>query len=208
MKIFLLGATGPTGQQIVSLALQQGHEITAFVRNPSKLSQNDTRLRTVTGDIFDSEALSNTMKGYDLVISALGVGKNLKPDGLITRATTALIPAMKKAGLQRVIFLSAFGVGDTIEQATLIFKIIFKTFLRSIYADKKVATEQLKGSGLQWTLISPVLLTDGPRTGGYRIGEKLELKGMAKISRADVAEFMLREANDNRWIQKEVILSY
>jgi putative NADH-flavin reductase len=207
MKLFLLGATGPTGQQIVSQALEQGHEITAYVRDPSKLNYDNKLLRVVTGDIFSGEALAKHMQGHDVVMSALGIGKRLKSDNLISRATAAIIPAMKSSGVKRLIFLSAFGVEPTYRQANWIQKLVFKTFLRNLYADKETANELIRNSGLQWTLIAPVLLTNGPRSGNYQSAEKLEMKGMPKISRADVAEFMLKEARDNRWLEREVILS-
>jgi putative NADH-flavin reductase len=207
MKLLLLGATGPSGQQIVARALEQGHEVTILVRNPSKLNFNDARLTVVTGDIFDGETLVKYIQGKDVVISALGVGKELKSNNLITRAVASIIPAMNTAGVKRLIFLSAFGVGPTYSQASVIQKIVFRTFLRNIYADKNAGSEQLRSSGLQWTLVSPVLMSDGPRTGKYRVGEKLEMKGMPKISRADIADFMLSEARDNRYVQRDVILS-
>jgi putative NADH-flavin reductase len=208
MKIFLLGATGPTGLQIVSQALQLGHEVTAFVRDAAKLNFNDKRLKVVVGNIFDSKALEKHLNGQDAVISALGVGKHLRAHDLMSSAVTAIIPAMKRAGVKRLVFLSAFGVEGTYQYASLIQKIVFKTFLRGIYADKELANRKIKLSGLDWILPMPVVLTDGPRTGLYRVGEEMKMKGMPKIARADVADFMLRHLEDRRWVGKEVILSY
>ncbi|HKR04163.1 MAG TPA: NAD(P)H-binding protein, partial [Bacteroidia bacterium] len=118
MKLVILGASGPTGQQLVSQALQQGHEVTAIVRNASKLNVQHKQLKVITGNIFDSEFLCRELKGKDVVLSALGVGKSLKSGYLVARVVNVLIPSMKKAGVSRVIFLSAFGVNESFKQAS------------------------------------------------------------------------------------------
>ena len=113
---------------------------------------------------------------------------------------------MNEANIKRLIFLSAFGVGETFSQAGFIQKIIFRTFLKNIYADKVKAEAQIRKSNLDWTLVYPVLLTDSPRTGNYKTGERLPMKGMPKISRADVADFMLRELVEKTFLKKSPIL--
>ena len=206
MKILILGSTGGTGQQLVTLSLKQNHEVTALARDPSKLNLNHEKLTIIKGSVLDKDVLENTLEGKDAVLSALGVGKSLKSKDLISNAVRILIPAMNKKNVKRLVFLSAFGVGQTFKQADLIQKIIFKVFLRNIYADKSKADDQIRRSALEWALVYPVLMTDTPGTGKYKVGEKLEMKGMPKISRADVAEFMLRQLNDNTFIKKSTII--
>jgi putative NADH-flavin reductase len=208
MKLVILGATGPTGQQLVSQALQQGHEVTAIVRNPSKLNLQHEQLKIISGDIFDRDFLTREFDGKDVVISALGTGKSLKSGNLVSRAIKVIVPSMKKAGVSRVIFLSAFGVGESFRQASFIQKLAFRIFLRSIYSDKAIADDQLRSSGLEWTLVRPVLLTNGEHTGNYRSGETMTMNGMPKISRADVADCMISGLSNKKWIGKTVILSY
>jgi putative NADH-flavin reductase len=206
VKILILGSTGGTGQQLVTQSLNQNYEVTALARDPSKLKPTHERLRVVKGSVLDKDLLVDALDGKDAVLSALGVGKSLRSEDLISNAVRILIPAMHSKNVKRLVFLSAFGVGETFKQADFIQKIIFRLFLRNIYADKSKADDQIRKSTLEWTLVYPVLLTDTPGTGKYKTGEQLQMKGIPKISRADVAEFMLRQLNDNTSIKKSPII--
>ena len=160
----------------------------------------------VKGNVLDEDVLLKALEGKEAVLSALGVGKSLKSSNLISKAVSTLIPAMHTTGVKRVIFLSAFGVGETFVQASFIQKILFQLLLKDIYADKAKGDEQLRNSTLDWTLVYPVLLTNGPRTGKYKVGEKLPMKGMPKISRADVADFMLQQLTHPTFLRKEPLI--
>ena len=206
MKILILGSTGGTGQQLVAQSLKQNYEVTALARDPSKLKLNHDRLTVVKGSVLDKNVLANALEGKEAVLSALGVGKSLKSRDLISNAVRIIIPAMNEKNVKRLVFLSAFGVGETFTQANFIQRIIFKVFLKNIYADKSKADDLIRKSTLEWTLVYPVLMTDTPGTGKYKVGEKFEMKGMPKISRADVAEFMLRQLNDNNFLKKPSII--
>jgi putative NADH-flavin reductase len=206
MKILILGSTGGTGQQLVAQSLKQNYEVTALARDPSKLKVNHDRLTVIKGSVLDKNVLANALEGKEAVLSALGVGKSLKSKDLISNAVKIIIPAMNEKNVKRLVFLSAFGVGETFTQANFIQRIIFKVFLRNIYADKSMADDLIRRSTLEWTLVYPVLMTDTPGTGKYKVGEKFEMKGMPKISRADVAEFMLRQLIDNNFIKKPSII--
>ena len=206
MKLLILGVTGGTGQQLVAQSLEQHHEVTALVRNPSKLRLSHEKLVVVKGNVLDEDVLLKALEGKEAVLSALGVGTSLKSSNLISKAVSTLIPAMHTTGVKRVIFLSAFGVGETFVQASFIQKILFQLLLKDIYADKAKGDEQLRNSTLDWTLVYPVLLTNGPRTGKYKVGEKLPMKGMPKISRADVADFMLQQLTHPTFLRKEPLI--
>jgi len=206
MKVLVLGSTGGTGQQLVKLSLEQNHEVTALARDPSKLKQDHKKLTIIGGNVLDKGVLMKALEGQDAVVSALGVGKSLKSNGLISAAVSLLIPAMNTMNVDRLIFLSAFGVGETFVQANFIQRIIFKLILRNIYFDKAIGDGQIHRSALDWTLVYPVVLTDGIATGNYKTGDKLQMRGMPKISRADVADFMLRQLTDNSFVKKSVIL--
>ena len=208
-KLLIVGATGPTGRQIVTQALDAGHEVTAFARNPERISVQHDRLRLVAGSVTDDgAALAQAMKGQDAVISALGRGGSLKSDNLIERSVPPLLSAMRTSGVRRLIFTSAFGVGDTIRDAPFIPKMIFRLVLRGIYADKAAGEALIRRSGLDWTIVQPVQLTNGPLTRTYRVGERLQLRGSTKISRADVAHFILSQLDDTAYIGKVAIVSY
>jgi len=206
MNILILGASGLTGRLMVAKALEQGHEVTALVRDPSKLSITHEKLRIIKGDVKDTTVLPDAVRDKDVVLSALGRGKSLSSGNLITHAVNILIPAMLQANVKRLIFLSAFGVGESFAQANLLQKIIFRTFLRSLYADKTRSEKKIKNSALDWTLVYPVVLTNAAGTGKYQVGETLPMKGMPKIPRADVADFMIRQLTDNSWLKKAAVL--
>ena len=206
MNLLILGATGPTGRHLLDQALNAGHEVTALVRNAGWLTISHPGLAAVIGDATDAAILENALRGKQAVLSALGAGNSLKSD-IASRAVAALIPALKAQSARRLIFLSAFGVGESFTQASLLQKVVYKTLTRLIFADKVKADTMMRGSGLDWTLVYPTWLTNGPRTGKYRVGEQLVMQGMAKISRADVADFMLAQLSTDQWIRRTAVIS-
>jgi putative NADH-flavin reductase len=124
------------------------------------------------------------------------------------RSIANIMSAMQAASVKRIVLMSAFGVGASRRDAPLMPRLMYCTLLRAIFDDKEKAEERLRSSSLDWTIVYPVLLTNGPRTGHYRAGERLELHGLPTISRADVAHFMLAEITSPRYLRKTVVLSY
>jgi putative NADH-flavin reductase len=208
MKLLVLGATGGTGQQVVSQALQQGCEVTAFARHPERVTAPPGHLRVVSGNVTDDAALAAAVRAQDVVISTLGVGKSLKSGGLITRSVPMIVRAMESQGVRRLIFTSAYGVGATRRDVPLLPRILMRVLFRGLYADKQTGEDQLRRSSLDWTLIYPVTLTNGPRTGQYRVGERLTLHGFPTISRADVADCLLTQIQDSSYVRRGVLVSY
>ncbi|HKQ25820.1 MAG TPA: SDR family oxidoreductase [Burkholderiales bacterium] len=209
MNILVFGATGATGQQVVKQALSQGHAVTAFVRNPGALPRNEKYLRVVIGDTTrDTPKIVEAMRGQDVVISALGRRSSFKSDHLIERSVRAIVSSMECAGIRRLIVVSALGVGESRRDAPLIPRIMYRVLLSDIFADKKAAEDGVRSSNLDWTFVYPVLLTEGPMTGAYRVGERLELHGLPKISRSDVAHFILTEIGNRAFVRKVAVISY
>jgi len=209
MRILVFGATGPTGSQVVSQALSRGYSVTAFVRDPARLSVKDERLLVEVGDATrDATQVAEAVGGQDVVISALGVGASFRSDHLIERCMQIIVPAMQQAGASRLILVSAFGVGASSRDAPLIPRIFFRTLLREVFADKLAAEDLVRSSRLEWTFVYPVMLTHGPLTEKYRTGERLKLHGMSRISRADVAHFILEEAERGAFVRKVAVISY
>jgi putative NADH-flavin reductase len=207
-KLLILGATGPTGRQLVSQALEQGHQVTAFVRDPKRMPLNHERLRLVTGDLTDEgPALASAVGGQDAVVSALGVGMSFKSHDLIARSVPKIVAAMGSQGVSRLVFTSAFGVGSTWIDVPPLPRIMIRLLLGNVYADKAAGEELLRRSQLDWTLVYPVGLTHGRKTGRYRVGERLPLRGLPMISRADLAAFLLGEIDDPTYIRKGVLIS-
>jgi hypothetical protein len=131
----------------------------------------------------------------------------MRADGLFTRASVAVIVAAGEVGVSRLVWLSSFGVGDTFGWSSSAQKLIYGTLLRSIYADKAIADESIRSSGLDWTLVYPTRLTHGPARGTYRADDRLPMKGNPTISRADVAAFMHRAAHGREWINRTAVIS-
>jgi putative NADH-flavin reductase len=209
LKILVFGATGATGKQVVTQAFSQGHTVTAFVRDPEALPMKDPRLRLVVGDTTrDRQAIAEAVRDQDFVVSALGRRKTLKSDDLMSQSMRLIVSAMENAGVHRLILMSAFGVGGSYLDSPLIPRIMYRFLLSDIFADKKAAEDRVRLSRLDWTIVYPVLLTNGPLTGNYRVGQRLELKGIPKISRADVAHFMLAEAQARGFMRKVAAISY
>lgn len=206
MKLLVFGASGPTGTQLVSQALEQGHEVTALVRNSASVATQEIRI--IVGDAQDPAAVAEAVRGQDAVLSALGRRKTFSSANLLVNSMRAIVPAMERHRVRRLILMSSFGVGDSVREAPLLPRLFFRTLLRDIFADKLAAEAIVRRSALEWTIVYPVLLTDGPRTGNYRVGERLELSGFPKISRADVAEFMLKELYDAEYLKRIAVLSY
>jgi putative NADH-flavin reductase len=208
-RVLVLGATGGTGQHVVTQALHQGHLVTALVRDPGKMSVAADRLRVQSGSVTDDgPALATAMHGQDVVISTLGVGKSFTSGDLIAKSVPRIVRAMKDAGIRRLIFTSAFGVGETRRVVPLVPRLFIRLLLRDVYRDKSAGEMQLVDSGLDWTLVYPSGLADGPATGRYRVGERLFLRGLPRIARADVAAFLLAQIDDPSYRMKQVLISY
>ena len=206
-RILVLGGSGPSGRLIVSKALADGHTVSVLSRHPEQVGLTHPALTLVTGDVLgDPAALATSMRGHDIVISALGRGLKLKSNGLMARATPALIAAMKSAGVKRLIYLSAIGVGGTAPTAPLIFRIIWRVMLASIYGDKAIAEPLVVKSGLDWTILAPVILTDGRGTGSFRLSEGSPPAGPWRMTRADLATATLNCVDDAGTIHKRLVV--
>lgn len=207
-RILVLGATGGTGREVVDQALALGYDVTAVARHPERMGRAHERLRLAAVDVTQpGAALSDAARGQDAVISALGQGLRLRSEDLISRSTPRILEAMERERVSRLIVTSAFGVGDTWRDVPPLSRLMIRVFLRNLYADKARAERTLRQSALDWTLVYPTALTNGPRTGRYRVGERLALRGLPRISRADLAAFLLAQIDDRSYIRKGVLIS-
>ncbi|MBM7655568.1 NAD(P)-dependent oxidoreductase [Neobacillus cucumis] len=206
MKILVFGATGPTGQHIVRQGLELGYEITAFVRDPSRLNLKHQHLSVITGDVQNSNSVLNAVRGFDLIISALGNGKSLTGN-VFSVGIKNIVDAMKQCHIRRIIVMSAFGVGNSLNRVPVLPKVFYKTLLKSTFADKEIGEKYLNQSNLDWTLVHPVILTNGPKSGVYKSGEIISVGAFPKISRADVADFMLRLVSDKTTNKRTFVIS-
>jgi uncharacterized protein YbjT (DUF2867 family) len=207
-RILVLGATGGTGRHVVEQAAAMGVEVTALVRTADKLPTGAPGVRIVTGDLrTDSPDIRSAFARQDAVISAIGVGQSFTSRGLIAQAAPLIVGAMREHGIRRLVFTSAFGVGTTWRDTPLIPRLFVKTLLRDVYADKAAGEEVIRNSGLDWTIVYPTGLTNGPRTETARVGERLSLSGFPRVSRADVAAALLRQVDDRTFVGKGILIS-
>ena len=204
MKLIVLGATGGTGLEIVRQALERGHSVTALVRSPHRLKQFGDRITVEHGDLLNSADLQQVIQGHDAVVSTFGPRVPIsKDDGnLLQRFAVALTSAMRHTNVRRVVVESvAFLFKDSIlPPAYLLGRLLFPRTVADASAMEQVFAE----SELDWTMVRSPELTDKPYTGKYRVREgHLPLFGF-KISRADVANFMLKAVENPAFSRKVV----
>jgi len=210
MKVLLLGASGLTGRQVLAQAVQEGHAVTVLVRDPGQLERVDQQTGVHVGSVMDPTVVDSLVAGQDAVLSTLGTRRSPRGLGsvrLMSRSLQALVPAMERHAVGRLIILSALGVGETAATAPRAFRLVFQTILRPVGRDKALSEECVRRSALNWTLVYAPVLTNGPMTGTYRHGDRLDVRGLAKISRADVAQFMLAQLSDTHYSRRSVIVS-
>lgn len=220
MNLTIFGATGGTGRRLLERALAEGHDVTAFVRNPSRLSARHERLSVVVGDVRDASKVEEAVAGRDAVISVLG-GEPSNPlhprrpgvaRGPGSVGARHIVAAMEKHGVKRFVCQSAWGAGDSKEHSDLagdvFVKILVPLFLRDEYADKDLQEEIIRGSDLDWVIVRPMLLTGGAWTGDYRAGVDLKPGRRFWISRADTADFLMRQLTDDTFLRQTPAIGY
>jgi putative NADH-flavin reductase len=206
MKLIIFGATGSVGRLVVDQALEQGHDVTAFTRDPAKVERHHDRLTVVGGDVMDMGRVTEAVAGHDAVIVTLGAGRK---GGVRAPGTKAIIDAMRAAGTRRLIVQSTLGAGDSEGNLNFYWKwIMFGLLLRPAYADHQEQERIVRNSDVDWTIVRPSAFTDGPRTGSYRRGFGPDDASTLKIARADVADFLLEQLDDNTYLRRTPAISY
>jgi putative NADH-flavin reductase len=209
MKFLVLGATGATGTLFVAQALAAGHDVTAYVRNPAKITTPHPHLTVVPGAADDTDKLASSLAGHDAIVSTLGRPPGKTDPTLMEDTTRALIRAADVSGVKRLLVMSAFGVGDSLPKGSLIGKIVYTRILGKVFADKARGETLLKASGLDWTIVYPVTLTNKPVSNdaiASPLADTPKLRGIPKVSRADVAAFLLQAAVNGSFMQQTVVL--
>ena len=201
MKIAVFGATGGAGRQVVEQALAAGHQISALARNPAKLALTDDNLTIVAGNVLDAIEVEETLQGADAVVVSLG-NTDSNPDDVVSQGTQIIISAMQRLGRpQRIVIVSSLGVGESKDQVPFAFKLLMKSVLKKPMQDKERQEALLKASGLDWTIVRPGGLTNGPATGRYRAGLDPKISA-GQVSRADVAAFVLAQLTDLTYLHR------
>ena len=207
MKTLIFGATGATGQCLVEQALELGYEVTAFARHPNAITRNHPLLKVVRGDVLEPVSVDTAMVGQDAVLCALGV-QSFSDTGVLSTGMKHIIAAMEKSGVRRIICESSLGVGDSRNQTGFVFgSIIVPLVFKGLFKDKERQENQLCQSQLDWVIVRPARLTDGPRKGVYNAVADRSRVG-SQISRADVAAFMLEQLKSEKYLRQKVAIAY
>jgi putative NADH-flavin reductase len=203
MRLLVIGATGGTGRQIVAQALERGHDVTAFVRSPRRLRIEHPRLAVAIGDVLDQQSAEAAVQGQDAVLSALGHNRWLYPTRILSAGTANVLRAMASQGVRRFVCETALGVGDSIGRLGLYYTLfVIPVILPWYYWDKGRQERLVRASPLEWVLVRPGALTNGRRRGVYRHGPRVgSFLWTVRISRADVAAFMLDQLTDDAYLR-------
>ncbi len=204
MNILLIGATGGTGRAILAQALEQSHRVTAFVRRPGKVAIKHERLTVVRGNVLDPASLEAVMPGHDAVLSALGHKRWFIKTTILSEGTKNVITAMERHGVKRFVCETALGIGDTRGQMGLYYTLfVIPVIVWFYFRDKELQEKYIRKSALDWTIIRPGQLTNGKKREMYRHGDRIgSWLWTVKVSRATVADFMLRQLTDGAYLRK------
>ena len=205
MKILVLGGAGKTGRHVVDQAIGAGHDVTVVIRDQNDIIRLDVRV--FEGDAADPAVLDRAVAGQDAVLDVIGGKTPFLPTQLESSIAKAVIAAMRRHRVRRLLAVSMLGVGDSEANMTFYERLLLATFLRGADKDKSAMEAAVAASGLDWTVIRPALLTDGPATGRVRVFGSGSGDPAHEISRADVAAFMLAQISSDDHNQEAVTIA-
>lgn len=208
-QLAIFGATRGIGLQALQQALAAGHRVHVLVRDRARMTVESANLTVYEGDVNDAEAVRNTLQGCDAVLCCLGAPA-LSRSRVRSEGTQVIADVMAELGMRRILCVSLLGAGESRDGLPFFFRyLLFPTYLRRAVADHERQEAVLSQTALDWTVVRPPSLTDGPRTGRYDHGFHTGKPGLTmKISRPDVADFMLRQLNRNDYSRRGVGVSY
>jgi uncharacterized protein YbjT (DUF2867 family) len=209
MRILVIGASKGTGAAAVERALAAGHRVTAFSRNPERLSLQHPQLERAAGDFHQRASLEAAVRGHDAVIITASISKlsdfKTRPD-YFSLGTAHCVEAMKAQGVKRLAILSAAGTGESIKTMNWLMRtVMVKGLLRAPFEDHVRQEKLVRDSGLDWVIAQPTRLTDGPAKKKYVKMTALQ-KVPSSISRADVADFLVEAVETSSWVHQTVLL--
>lgn len=209
MKIVVFGASRGVGLKVVEQAFQAGHSVTAFVRTPSKFTVQHPSLTVFQGDSLDAAAVEKAIAGQDAVISALGPTRPPVP-GMMETSAKNIVAAMKKHGVRRLVSTTGAGVRqpeDTPKFADHVIGFLLNLLAKNVVLDSAANVKVIQASDLDWTVVRYPRLMDGAHTGKYRVGY-VSKDSSTQLSRADGADFVLKELAEKKWLRKLPLVSY
>ena len=209
MKIVVFGASRGAGLKVVEQALQAGHMVTAFIRTPSKVEIKHANLTLFQGDSMDASAVDKAVAGQEAVVSALGPTRPPIAHMMETAAKN-IVAAMKKHGVRRIVSTTGAGVRQPEDQPKFIDHFIgflLNLLAKDVVLDSAANVKVIQASDLDWTVVRFPRLMDGAHTGKYRVGY-VGKDSSSQLSRADGADFVLKELTEKKWLRKLPVVSY
>jgi putative NADH-flavin reductase len=209
--ILIVGASQGIGLETVKLALKARHSVRALSRSATTIRLRDPKLEKLDGDALDRNTIERALTGVDAVIQTLGVSPTpeliFSGTRLFSAATRILVNTMEASAVRRLICVTGFGAGDSRGHGGLLYNAAICLILGRVYADKDIQERVIRASRLDWTIVRPTILTDGPRTGAYRVLIDARDWSSGFISRADVADFLVKQINDTSLLHKMPVLT-
>lgn len=202
-RVLIVGATGGTGRHLIAQALERGHVVTALARDPSALRIEHPRLRVMQGDVLDYPSVEAAVRGQDVVISALGHKRFFQPTHILSEGTRNLLQALETRGVPRFVCETALGIGDSAGRMGVYYTFFVIPFILPFYFWDKARQERvIAANRLNWVMVRPGALTNGAKRGRYQHGPNVgSFLSTVRISRADVADFMLNQMTDNTYLR-------
>jgi putative NADH-flavin reductase len=209
MKILIIGATRGIGKALLETALEKQHDVTVLARTPEKITIVHQKLRIVQGDVLDLKAVEAAAKGQEAICSCIGGPITFKPVDLFSKAAHNILAVVEKNPGQKFVAVTGIGAGDSKGHGGFLYDSIFKPlFLKTIYADKDREEELIKASGLDWMIVRPAGLTNGKMTKNYHVFNDLKGVVSKRISRLDVAHFILEQLENPTQFGQTPLLTY
>lgn len=212
MRVLIVGATGNVGRITIDKALEAGHHVTAFARSAEKIALNDERLQKFQGDVMNAASVETAMAEQEAVITVFGAPVNwstlINVPNLCTVGTKNIIKAMSNYGIKRLVCMTGIGAGDSRGHGRSIFSnFIYPVLLGRIYEDKNRQEKEVMASNLDWIIVRPTEFTNDSSSGDYRIITKLDGKRAETISRADVADFLVKQVDSDRYLHQTPLIT-
>lgn len=209
-RVLVVGATGGTGRQLVTQALERGYAVTALVRDPSRLRVDHPQLTVIQGDVLDGGSVEAAMRGQEAVLSALGHKRYFYPTRILSEGTRNILRAMETHGVQRLICETSLGIGDGAGRMGLYYTLfVIPAILPFYFWDKTRQEGVIAESRVEWVIVRPGALTNGAKRGrsrhGHHVGSFLLT---VRISRADVADFMLDQLVSDTYLRRATGVSW
>jgi uncharacterized protein YbjT (DUF2867 family) len=208
--VLIIGASRGIGLETVKAALEAGHSVRALARSARRIRIDHPKLEKMAGDALEMATVKRALTGIDAVAQSLGVSAGpeiiFEPTRLFSKATHVLVTAMQEARVKRLICVTGLGAGDSRGSGGFLYNVALH-LLGRIYDDKDVQERIVRRSKLDWVIVRPVILTSGPKTKAYRAFVDPRDWTCGFISRADVADFLVKQIDNDAFLHKTPVLT-